>query len=579
MAKQVASRRSFSQVLLSPLLAGAAMALALVVLLSFLLTYTAVRQSFSERYHAVHALFTQMISTSLLTGAYPEVYRRCAMFANEPGVAAVSVALSDGYSLCREERAHGRARLITVEGPIYFGQSGDEVAATVRIVFSDKAFWELLSRAWLSLAAGGALLWILSLVAGRVLARRLSRPLVELSERISGGDLKQLSGLDDGESDEQVEEVHILRGAVSRLAASLLASRRGLVEATEKAAAAAIATQVAHDIRSPLAALNLLVRDSDSLSSDNAALVRGAIERINSIAADLLSRRPRVEAEEALADAMLAAHAHQVVAEKRVLARDGRGSIEFDPGAGFGVFARVAADDFKRVLSNIIDNALDATREVPNGRVAVVVRGGDEAVVEVSDNGPGVPEELLGRLGHERLSVGKRGGTGLGLFHARMRVEAWGGSLRLERVKSGGTRVSIVLPAIPSPSWHVPQLELSDFRAVVVIDDDPSIRELWGARLGKRPGCPPLRAFSSLAEFKRWRTGARLDADHALLLVDVELGRGESGLELADEPRDKGRLIFVTGRYSDDAVISACLAGGAGLIPKPLCGIVPIRSA
>jgi two-component system, NtrC family, sensor histidine kinase HydH len=107
-------------------------------------------------------------------------------------------------------------------------------------------------------------------------------------------------------------------------------------------------------------------------------------------------------------------------------------------------------DDFALVLNNLVGNAAEA--QPRGGRVQVsagAVPGGVEIFVE--DAGPGVPEELRGRV-FEALFTTKARGTGLGLALCRRVVIAHGGEIGLLGSDSGA-RFRIFLPlAEPRPA-------------------------------------------------------------------------------------------------------------------------------
>jgi heavy metal sensor kinase len=90
----------------------------------------------------------------------------------------------------------------------------------------------------------------------------------------------------------------------------------------------------------------------------------------------------------------------------------------------------------RQALINLIDNAIKYTQ--PGGKIVVRLRMMDrKIVVDVADNGPGVPEELHGRVFDRFYRVDRsrsrgNGGTGLGLAIAKSAVEVQGGSLSLE---------------------------------------------------------------------------------------------------------------------------------------------------
>jgi two-component system C4-dicarboxylate transport sensor histidine kinase DctB len=99
----------------------------------------------------------------------------------------------------------------------------------------------------------------------------------------------------------------------------------------------------------------------------------------------------------------------------------------------------------EQVLLNLIQNAVEALKEVADPRITVTVGVEDDRViVRVSDNGPGVSAEIQDRL-FTPFTTDKPDGMGLGLVISRDIVVGFGGDLLLEPTTSGAT-FSIVLP-------------------------------------------------------------------------------------------------------------------------------------
>jgi len=104
------------------------------------------------------------------------------------------------------------------------------------------------------------------------------------------------------------------------------------------------------------------------------------------------------------------------------------------------------AGELNQVWTNLLDNALDAV--APGGRVTVRTRRIDhQAEVEIGDDGPGIPAELLGRIWEPFFTTKPMGeGSGLGLDIARrIVVGRHGGEMRLES-RPGDTRFLVSLP-------------------------------------------------------------------------------------------------------------------------------------
>jgi signal transduction histidine kinase len=71
---------------------------------------------------------------------------------------------------------------------------------------------------------------------------------------------------------------------------------------------------------------------------------------------------------------------------------------------------------------------------------------GDSVRVDITDNGPGIPQSIRERLFEPFISHGKQGGTGLGLAIARAIVEAHGGRISLNGAHMRGAHFTIRLP-------------------------------------------------------------------------------------------------------------------------------------
>jgi CheY-like chemotaxis protein len=120
--------------------------------------------------------------------------------------------------------------------------------------------------------------------------------------------------------------------------------------------------------------------------------------------------------------------------------------------------------------------------------------------------------------------------------------------------------------AEPAPA-AVPHPRLDDGRAVLVVDDEPTVRMLLADILPDL-GLTAIEAADGEAALKVLRSGARVD----LLVTDVGLPGGLNGRQLADLAR-QGRpglpVLLITG-YAENAVLGAgSLGPGMGVLTKP----------
>jgi len=359
------------------------------------------------------------------------------------------------------------------------------------------------------------------------------------------------------------------------------------IESQSKLAAIGeISAQVAHDIRSPLAALDSVSGDITGLPEEKKVILRSAMSRIRDIANSLVERtqRPLAAAGEKPVPRLVSALIEPVITEKRLQLRaDNAPVIEFDASGSYGLFTAADPAGLKRVISNLLNNAAEAIPAgpgAPRGSIGVRVAG-DEGmiVVRVTDSGKGIPAELLPRLFSRGETHDKAGGSGLGLYHAKKFAESCGGTAAISSRPGEGTAVTISLPKAAAPAWFVPAIEVRAGSTVAVLDDDESIHKLWQARLpAQGEGGPRRLDFHTAAEFGAWLEGSPAEGRGALFLLDYELGdKAETGLSLAKRFGIGRQSILVTSRHEEKEILAACDSLGMRVIPKNLCPLVPLR--
>lgn len=344
------------------------------------------------------------------------------------------------------------------------------------------------------------------------------------------------------------------------------------------------AAQVAHDIRSPLAALDAFLNTVASLSEDSRNIVYGAVGRIHDIANGLLQRNREYHAGGAVpqgsdnaSEQLLSSLANALVTEKRMQYRAKIG-VEISGASGetsYGLFAALHPVEFKRALSNLIDNSVESLGD--KGAVAVDITAVSGRIrVSVKDNGRGIPAEVLGKIGRLGETYDKPGGSGIGLHSAKAAVESWGGRLDINSTVGRGTEVTFSLPRADAPAWFISELKVAPGSSVVVLDDDASIHQIWKERFGSISPRPELFHFSTPAEFSGWIRGRRRAAKNTLYLIDYELRAPVSGLELVEEFGIGSSGVLVTSRFGEKRILDECLRLKVRMIPKGSAGFVPI---
>lgn len=390
------------------------------------------------------------------------------------------------------------------------------------------------------------------------------------------------------------DEIASMAHRFDRMLEILQESQKELVQLENDRAFASVANQVAHDIRSPLTALDVISHDVDELAEDKRILIRSAVSRIKDIANNLLVTKRNFQKSlstsvisseskpsESPSVQLLPSLIETLVSEKRVQFRSNlqiRIETNFDANT-YGIFSSIELNEFKRILSNLIDNSVEAS--LFGGNIEIRLSAiEDQILISVTDTGRGIPASILPKLAVAGETYGKTEGSGLGLHHAKVWLERWGGALRIISKEGKGTTVFIMLPRVDPPSWFVPRIELETDSTIVVVDDDTSIHQIWQRRFEALTGeglGPKILHFSTAAAFHDWLAIKPPSACSMLFLVDYEI-RGEvsNGLDIIESAQIQDSSILVTSHYEECQIRERCKRLGVRLIPKAMAGFVPI---
>lgn len=279
--------------------------------------------------------------------------------------------------------------------------SGTPTTTSIRL------FLVVVALATLALAAG--------VVVATQQARRLALPmtlLADRAERLGAGE-SRIQPLHSGIAElDQVSEV--LSRSAQRLTKSLASERD-------------FAADASHQLRTPLTALlmrleEIAATDDLEVAQEEASIAMDQVERLTRVVDDLMSRTRR-GGDESKATVSLDSVIAALQREWQPAFEQARRSVRVHGERGLVVQAKPV--DLSQVLSTLLENAL------AHGRGTVDVharRSGPSVVVEVSDQGEGVPASIAPHIFERSVTTT---GTGLGLALARDLAESNGGRLEL----------------------------------------------------------------------------------------------------------------------------------------------------
>ncbi|MES1158664.1 MAG: ATP-binding protein [Terricaulis silvestris] len=303
--------------------------------------------------------------------------------------------------------------------------SGFEFAAALPdgqwLVMSQGRNWELLG--WFGRAAlvMGGTLALLSLLA-LAFARRLAAPIQSFAHAV------EAVGVDPQSAPAPESGPRELRSAARAVNAMQARLRALIADRTQTLAT------VAHDMRTPLMRLRLAAENVEPQQRERIAKEIGEVEALIasfiSFARDDPAEEPRVRLD--LGALLQSLVDDQIAAGRQGVSFEGEERLVMT-GQSLGL---------KRLFSNLIDNALKYGQAA---RVSLR-RDGDRAIVEIADDGPGVPEDQREAVFRPfvRLRAGA-GGAGLGLPAARSIARAHGGDVVFQPADHGAL-VGVNLP-------------------------------------------------------------------------------------------------------------------------------------
>lgn len=274
---------------------------------------------------------------------------------------------------------------------------------------------------------GGALL--VALIGAYLIVSRISVPLRNLarSARVVGS----------GRTPPHLPETGPLEIATVAKAFNQMAGDLARTDADR----ALILAGVSHDLRTPLARLRLGIEMSGAPETDVLAMVAD-VEEMDRIIGQFLDFG-RGEPQEPLQELDLARLARELAEPYRL-----RG-IDITVEVPKRLIMPVRALPLRRAMLNLIDNAVRYGGEEKPIRIALSSREG-EALIEVADRGPGIPDSDMDRMRHPftRLENARSNtkGAGLGLAIVERIVASHDGRLELRARDGGGLRAILHLP-------------------------------------------------------------------------------------------------------------------------------------
>lgn len=421
---------------------------------------------------------------------------------------------------------------------------------------------------------------ILIILFRKMLYHQLLKPLITLKDHILSMPIEYalpISYIDNIKN--APREIIEIKESFERLLLSLQEEYGKRTETIKMKALIDLAAGVAHDIRSPLIALDIIIKDIKNLPEEQRIIIRNSVIRINDIANNLLtqySQKVNIELDnkpEHISDLLVS-----LISEKRVKYRNDSINLfsHLDENA-YGKFSTISISAFNRVLSNLIDNSIEAfAKEI---KISLNLSSSKEEkllTIYIQDNGHGIPPETISKLLKGESHSSKEKGHGLGLPHAINEIKRkWNGHFCIHSSINIGTTIQIGLPQAPIPNWFLSELTICPHESIVIVDDDESIHQVWKKRFKESNNNVHFIDHYNLQDLSAWYKGNAKTP--SIFLIDYEfIGSNKNGLNIIEELNITNKSYLVTSHHDDINLRNQCEKINLKIIPKTFAAYIPI---
>lgn len=310
-----------------------------------------------------------------------------------------------------------------------------------------------------------------------------------------------------------------------------------------------MAEQVAHSLKGAIGTLELLLKNNPNLPPQVDTEIRLSIAKMINVSAGILDLK---KAEGHLLLSVSDENfspvdiIESVVQQKQIFYPQMKIKITEINSINDFIFGPKV--DFETMISDLIDNAYDATNG--NGFTEIAIESSKSTMhLTIKDNGCGINPEVIPHLMREGVTF-KASGNGLGLFHAKNTIKAMSGEIQIDSKVGIGTEVKIRIPKAENIS-----LEIVAGQKVILIDDDELIHKMWDQILSNHLNKINFIHLYSKNEFENWLEMNGVGSfGERFYIFDYDLKSDLTGIDLIEKHSLRLESIVISGMADDPEV-------------------------
>ena len=301
--------------------------------------------------------------------------------------------------------------------------------------------------------------------------------------------------------------------------------------------------RVVHDLKNPLTSMRWLLEKNDLQTEERELLLRSVMD-MESVIGEVLpgfSRNASCFEPLSILGQLPGSFDHLLRAKEVKL------KIE-DFSNALTLHCKGDASLLKRVIGNLVKNAIEASPR--NAFVTLRLRiESKTALIEILDQGPGIPKEVISAISTGGKTLGKVGGNGIGLSSAYEILNECG-SFSIE-TSSKGTKLILGLK-IEKIELKIKNQPIDFSNDIILIDDDSLMRDVWAFR-ANQVGLK-LKVFDNPDEFVSVMSDLPKSTP---LYIDYQLSSNQTGNQLAQNAVDCGFTnVFIQTGYDSSMITS-----------------------
>jgi len=299
---------------------------------------------------------------------------------------------------------------------------------------------------------------LVALVLSRIISRRLVRNIEKAAAKV-----KRISA--SGKTGDRIksranDEVAYLTEEFDRLLDKLEDSQQRLVEKETVEAKVQMAKEIAHNIKSPITAIEMMLPMMVKIPDEIKDVLKTSVKEIKTLSLRLKTQADSMSFESTEPETMHLPFILRDLISMKQIEYSSRSDIMIELIDEVGctdAFVKGSSNELKSILSNLINNAVESYSH--GGVVKVRVQcDAMKCTIFVTDTGVGIPAEYLTSIGLKPISFKGSQSRGLGLTHAYKTIQSWGGEIHIDSEIGMGTTVRIDLRKGSAAATHKPEI-------------------------------------------------------------------------------------------------------------------------